>query len=172
MKRLFATLVLLAGAGALPGCVGGKAPSFTLERVVRTDRAETATKVDFILRGVNPTRNAYPLREVVYSVRIDGRSVFQGVRSAEATLPPNDALEFRIPAPIPFDIVGPLAGRTVEYEVAGTIAYLPPGPIAAILYDLGIQRRVVPFRDGGLLEFPAADDLPVHLRQPEGAGAE
>lgn len=172
MTRLRRSLALLVLALLLPGCVGGAPPTFTLERVVRTDTAPRAAAIDFVFEGVNPTKNAYPLREVVYTVRIDGQIAFQGLRSAQVTLPPNDARQFRIPAPIPYDIVGRLAGRTVEYEVSGTVAYLPPGPIAEILYDLGVQRRRVPFRDGGLLEIPPDDELPEFLRlSPDEAGA-
>ncbi|MFG0275152.1 MAG: LEA type 2 family protein [Phycisphaerales bacterium] len=172
MTRRPLALALLALALALPGCVGGAPPTFSLERVVRTETAPTAATIDFIFEGANPTRNAYPLREVAYSVRIDGQTVFEGVRSAQVTLPPNDARRFRIPAPIPYDAVGRLAGRTVEYQVSGSVAYLPPGPIAEILYDLGIQRRRVPFSDGGLLEIPPDDELPEFLRlNPDEAGA-
>jgi hypothetical protein len=172
MTRLRRSLAFLVLAALLPGCVGGAPPTFTLERVVRADTAPTASVIDFVFEGANPTKNAYPLREVTYTVRIDGQTVFQGVRSAQVTLPPNDALQFRVPAPIPYDAVGRLAGRTVRYEVSGTVAYLPPGPIAEILYDIGIQRRRVPFRDGGLLEIPPDDELPEFLRlNPDEAGA-
>jgi len=140
--------------------LGGEAPSFTLDRVVLDETSEDADKLDFILTGANPTKNPYPLREVNYTVRIDGRVVFRGVRSAQTTLPPNDSHDFRVPAPIPRGEAGPLAGRQVRYEIFGAVAYLPPGPIAEILYDLGVQRRTVRFRDEGVLETPAAEQPP------------
>ena len=169
MTRAALLLTLVLVAPALAGCVGGRRPTFTLERVVRAERADEASQVTFVIEGANPTGNAYPLREVDYTVRIDGRTVFRGRRIAQATLPPNDTQTFTLPAPIPFAEVGRLAGRTVPYEITGTIAYLPPGPIAEILYDLGIQRRRVPFGDGGLLEIPPDDELPDYLRVDEPA---
>jgi len=169
MIRAALMLLLALVAPALVGCVGGERPTFTLERVLRTERAPDAAKIDFVFQGANPTDNPYPLREVTYTVRIDGRTVFRGQRLAQATLPPNDTQTFTIPAPIPYAEVGRLAGRTVPYEIAGTVAYLPPGPIAEILYDLGVQRRRVPFQEGGLLEIPPDDELPEYLRAEEPA---
>jgi hypothetical protein len=151
-----AALAVLICMAALTGCAGNPRPVFEVERVALTQQSDEAVVLDFTLLATNPADVIYPLREVTYTMTIDGRTVFRGVRSAQATLPENGVQRVRLPVPVSRSDAPDLLDRPHAYRISGDVAYVMPGPIAEALYDLGIRRRRVGFSDSGTLDIPAA----------------
>ena len=104
----------------------------------------------------NPNKDPLPLRTVEYTVELTGQSgmKFQGTRAAEATLPSQGKHRLALPAAFPasVDLVG------ASYKISGTVRYLKPGQIAAILYDYRLSRPSVNFSGTGTIA--AADIAP------------
>ena len=104
----------------------------------------------------NPNNEPLPLRTVEYTVELTGKDgmTFRGTRAAEATLPSQGKHRLALPAAFPasVDLIG------ASYRISGTIRYLKPGQIAAILYDYRVSRPSVDFSGTGTIA--AADVAP------------
>ncbi len=112
-----------------------------------SERTAEAHVLMFTVEGENPNREAMPLRTVRYSLAVDGRRVFQGDRSAQATLPPFGKQRFEVPAVV----LGPYSYEGVSYRFGGTVEYLEPGTIAEILFDSNVRRSRGGFEERGRL---------------------
>jgi hypothetical protein len=122
----------------------------------------------FTLLGENPNKSPLPLRQVSYSLSLDGKHVFQGTRSAQATLPAKGSQALTLPVSIPNDVGAgkgaegagadepPPAGAKAKYRIAGSIEYQLPGSIAELLFDSQIRRPKAGFGESGVFEFTEA----------------
>src|ERR1051326_568555 len=81
---LMGVLALVVGAGG--GCSSYSAPTLRVSGVKVKERTEAGGGLDFALEATNRNEIELPLREVRYSVTLDGKPVFSGVRSPEASL--------------------------------------------------------------------------------------
>lgn len=148
----------LVGCGATP-------PIFKVADVGVTAESEQATVVTFILEGENPNDQPLPLRDVSYSLSLDGKHVFSGRRTAEATLPASGLQRVRIPVVVPADQrVAP--GTTAPYHLSATVEYVEPGSLAEAFFDSGIRVPSVGFSESGTLEFPATSSAPAKEPAP------
>ncbi len=84
--------------------------------------------------------------QVRYELRGAGRVLFRGVRSPEATIPPEGTVTFRLPVALSEPIDG------LTYELVGEIRYIAPGALAEAFYDNGLNRPSMALRDSGVLE--------------------
>lgn len=149
MRRTLAILAMLSLASAA-GCSSGTAPAVRLGgvRVVERTDAGLVLSIDLVADNTGP--DPLPLRDVRYDVEVDGRRVFSGVRSAQATLRRFGSQGVSLPAVIPAGVALPASGTV---RVAGDMVYLAPGTIAQTLFDAEIVRPSVSFSGEEGVEF-------------------
>lgn len=149
MRVLGCGAMMLAGLG---GCRGYAAPSLSVTRVQMGERTADGMVLVFEVEAENRNAVELPLREVRYTLRLDGRPVFSGVRSPEATLRRLGVQRFSFPAVVALGPGGSAPEGEVSFELDGVLSYTTPGQIAEILFDSGLRRPSVSFRDAGRID--------------------
>jgi len=154
----WARVVVCAAAVALMGgCWGVREPSFRVAGVGITEETERATVLTFRVTGENTNSEELPLREVRYALDLDGRRVFSGTRSAEATLQRFGTQTIDLPATVLASNGGDALSGEVPYTLSGEVVYELPGTIAEVLFDARIRRPTAGFSQSGRLDFGALD---------------
>lgn len=139
--------MIVTGCGATPK------PVVEVASVGISSRSEDAAVLVFQLDVHSSTEQPLSLREVRYTASLDGRVVFRGTRFAETTATHDRAHTIDLPIPVRADQAQwPLEGQR-EYRITGSVAYLRPGPVGEMLYDLGLKRKRVRFGESGALDF-------------------
>jgi hypothetical protein len=128
------------------GCTLHESPTLSVFGVTQARQTESGTVWAIELDAENSSDAALPLREVTYELRIDGRTVFAGSRSPEATLRRFGTQRLIVPAVAP---AGGTWSADSKYEVTGSLHYSAPGEIAEILFDTGVQNPSVSFSGAG-----------------------
>lgn len=132
---------------AVPGCASRPAPRAVADDVAVRAAGPSGTVLDVSVRAANFGPEPLPLTTVRYRLYVDGRAVFEGTRSAEATLSRFGERTLILPAVT----TEPVGGT---WRAEGTIEYVPAGPFARALTELGLARRRVRFEGSGTLERP------------------
>jgi len=156
LSALAAIFALAASTLALQACsAGASPPRFTIESARIAEVTDEGVVVVFDLEGQNPNPFALPLREVRYTVSIDGQRVFQGERIARATLPRLATQRVTLPAAFTreqADRAGLISTATndtttnaTNARLRGSLVYELPGSIAEIFFDAGLRRPRAPF---------------------------
>jgi len=164
-------LVTMLAALALPalatfvlgGCSSYLAPTLKVAEARVTERTAQGTVLSFTLDAENPNAVELPLREVRYTLDLDGQRVFEGFRSPEATIRRFAVQRVTLPAVVSAGDAARLklnlgAGGSpgsIRYRLAGTLTYLTPGEIEEILFDNEIRRPTVSFEDSGEITLAA-----------------
>ncbi len=150
---------LLAALALLPACSAYEDPGFQVIAVQETDRTEDAAVLTFTISARNRNEVPIPLREAVYTLELDGQTVFTGQRSAEATIRRFGAQTFELPAVVPaavFDLsrLGSPGGDRPDlpYRLTGAVEYQTPGELADVLFDTGVRRPRAPIDLSGLIQ--------------------
>ena len=76
------------------------APTFQILGAEVTERTDEGIVIMFLVEGTNTGDESLPVREVEYSLELDGRRVFSGTRNGEVTLPRRGVQVLQLPAPI------------------------------------------------------------------------
>lgn len=142
-------VVALGMAWLLAGCGVFKKPGLEVSDAQLTERTQEGAVVTFTIDATNPNADAMSLRGVRYTLDVDGRRVFEGFRSAEATVRRFGTQQVQLPVVIPG---APVAGER-RYELRGTIQYVPPGALARVMFDAGIREPTAGFEDAGVIDF-------------------
>lgn len=150
MKAPAWLLVLTASAG-LAGCTSYAPPSLTVAEAAIVEESPSGLVIDFAIDATNANAVELPLREVRYSLRLDGEEVFRGVRSPEATLRRLGTQRFTIPVAVRLDEANRPPG-VVRYTLEGQLLYLTPGQLAEVLFDIRVRRPTVSFRQEGTVD--------------------
>lgn len=137
---------------ALGGCFAYKPPALSVASATITDRTEAGMVLSFDIDARNDNTIELPLANVDYTVWLDGRRVFSGTRSAEASLRRVGTQKLTLPAAIPADFI-PDAGPAL-YRIEGRLTYLIPGRLAEVLFDAGVLRPKVAFGGHGDVDVP------------------
>lgn len=146
------TLLAASVAAGLAGCSGHTAPTLSVAGSRLVQATPGGYVVAFDIDAQNANEVELPLREVRYSLTLDGREVFSGVRSPEATLRRLGTQRFTIPASVALEPgQAPPTGPT-PYVLEGHLAYIAPGQIAQVLFDIRVRRPTVRFREEGVLD--------------------
>ena len=111
--------------------------------------------IEVMLDVTNPNDEGLPLRTVDYTVEIDGKEVYSGMRSAEATASRDSTQRVRLPASFVPSRVGVDPVGIKEYRVIGTMTYVTPGAFAQALFDSGARVPSVSFTTTGEIDFSA-----------------
>jgi hypothetical protein len=112
--------------------------------------------MSFTLDAYNDNEIPLPLRDVTYSVTLDGREVFRGTRSAEATLRRKGVQQLRLPAVIAIEPGDSPPTGMQEFRLSGTLTYVTPGKIAELLFDTGVRVPSVGFATEGQIDLGSA----------------
>ncbi|MEM7622703.1 MAG: LEA type 2 family protein [Planctomycetota bacterium] len=153
--RLLTALVpmlFLIPVPTMTGCSSFDAPTLTVSSVVLADRSDEAVVLDVTLDAVNTNDVELPLEVVEYTVFVDGSVVFEGTRSAEATLRRAGTQQVVLPVAIRLAPDVPLRGE-YPYRIRGQLTYVTPGEIAQLLFDAGVRRPKVSFSQRGTVDF-------------------
>jgi len=137
------------GVGVGGGCSSNRPPEVRVESVRVAERTSEGVVVEVTIAGVNGNAEPLPLKRVDYSVSVNGRTVFTGARSPEATLSAGGERVFRVPAPVALEAMPGGAARVV---VTGWLTYTEPGKIAEILFDAEVSQPTVSFSGSAELE--------------------
>jgi hypothetical protein len=150
--------ILAVLAAILGGCASYRAPEFSVTEARAGARSNDGVEMFFTLDARNDNDVALPLRDVKYRVELDGRTVFSGTRSAEATLRRLGTQKITLPAVVRLDENAPegarTGGATLPYRISGTVTYVTPGQIAEILFDTGVRVPTVGFEGEGQIALP------------------
>lgn len=166
-------VLLVLSLAALAGCQSYSSPAITVLSSEPTERTSDGVAMRFTLEATNTNEVALPLRDVEYSVELNGQHVFTGTRSAEATLRRLGTQQFFLPAVI-LTSQQPTPPGPAHYRISGTLTYVTPGQIAEILFDSGVRVPSVSFSGEGELNLAApiaipAPPKPVVAEEPQDA---
>ncbi len=142
-SRSLATLLAISSVTFLAGCAD-TAPRLSVVGVREVDRTPQGTVLAIDIDAENANDKAMPLREIGYSLAIDGRTVFTGTRSPQATIRRFGTQRVTVPA-----VITGSAATGGSYEVRGTIEYVAPGRLAEILFDTGVRTPTAYFDGRG-----------------------
>lgn len=146
---LSAMLALLGGCGFTH-----TPPSFEVVGARLAERTPEGIVLEFDLDATNTNGVELPLRQARYTLSLDGRTVFTGTRSPEATLRRFGTQRLTLPASIPLADAPETTGMH-EYRLDATVSYLTPGVLADLLFDSRVYRPSVSFSDRGQIDFDA-----------------
>lgn len=142
INRLLPIVCLLLAALPLGACSSTFDPRVRLVGVEMREKTAEGVVLAITLEADNETDQALPLRELTYSVYLDGERVFTGERSAEATIRRFGTQRVILPAAFAPKV--PLKG-TMRCRVEGDLTYLVPGALAEALFDADVVRPSVAF---------------------------
>ena len=148
-------LPCLALALLLPACSAYETPRFEVVGVRETDRTAEAAVLTFTLAATNRNEVELPLRETTYTLTLDGTRVFEGERSAAATVRAFGTQAFTLPATVPadrFDLTRLDEGGALPYRLEGVVSYQTPGEFAEVLFDAGVRRPKAPIVVRGIID--------------------
>lgn len=134
------------------GCSSYDPPRLRVQEVTLADRSDEAVLLDFVLEATNRNEVELPLQTVDYAVSLDGRVVFEGRRSAEATLRRLGTQRIVLPAAVRLS-PGAQATGLHRYRISGELTYVTPGEIAQALFDAGVRRPTIDFAQQGEIDF-------------------
>lgn len=144
--KSIASLALLA---CLAGCNTHSSPALSVTNLAVGQRSDQAVVLLFTLDAENANSVPLPLREVRYRFALDGREVFAGRRSAQATLRRFGTQQIQLPVVVPRD---DMPDHAADYQLTGKLVYIAPGEIAQILFDTGVRKPSTPFKHHGQLD--------------------
>jgi len=138
-------------AAMLTGCSGTQAPTFKVLEATIKDRTPQGAVLLFVLEADNPNGDALPLRDVSYTVSLNGKQIFSGTRSAEVVLRRFGRQQFTLPAAYAL-AADQLAPDGAAYAISGSLVYIAPGALAETLFDQEIIRPSADFSGEGTLK--------------------
>lgn len=151
----FALVLLL---GLLAGGCGYSAPKLSVSEAHATERTPDGLAMVFTIEARNDNTDALPLRNVEYSLELNGKRVFSGTRSAEATIRRLGTQSFSLPAVVnlPANPGFESLSGPAQYRLVGSVQYVTPGQLAEVLFDAGVRVPKVGFSGDGQIDFSAA----------------
>ena len=154
--------MLVALVLAAVGC-GHTPPTFEVVGARLAERTDDGVVLEFDLDATNTNQDELPLEVASYSLSIDGKRVFTGRRSPEATLHRFGTQRITLPAAIPLEAPADADALTTglhRYRLEGSITYLAPGVLADVLFDARVYRPSTRFSDQGQIDFDAPPSDP------------
>jgi hypothetical protein len=147
-----ATALLALAAALLTGCSGRTPPTVSVTGATLRDRSPEAAVVEFVIEARNPNDIELPMRQVVYTLSVDGRRVFEATRDAQATMPRNGVQTITIPAVVPLRGERAVEPGLLPYRLSGRIYYSLPSQLADVLFDAKLSRPNVGISDRGEID--------------------
>lgn len=155
-------LALLMLMPVMVGCESYSAPGLSVAKVEPMERTPDGCSMLFTLDARNDNEDPLPLRTVEYRLDLNGREVFSGTRSAEATLRREGTQQLRLPAVVAMTPENEaIASGPATYRLTGSIYYVTPGRLAETLFDAGVHTPSVAFSFEGKIDLSTASFTPV-----------
>jgi Late embryogenesis abundant protein len=165
--------VLIFSACLLAGCSSYSAPGLKIASARIAEETGSGLVLDFAIDATNRNEIELPLYEVRYTLRLDGREVFSGVRSPEASLRRFGTQTIHIPAVVAVSPGSPRPTGPRAYSLDGTLGYITPGQVARVLFDIKVRRPRVGFHEEGSIDLGQAPEPKPQARltpAPAGSG--
>lgn len=124
-------------------------PTTRVEPLEEARVGDEAAVLAFVVVATNRGETELPLRMVDYTLEIDGRRVFRGRRSAEATLSRQNEQRVELPVPVRW---ADLPQGEAPYRLRGRLGYTLPGIFMRAVFEAGLYRPSVGFEIGGTLD--------------------
>lgn len=135
--KIIMGVIILGTSLFIGGCNKAIPPIFHAVGVREVMQDNDRSVIEFSIEAINPNKEPIPLRNVKYTVELDGVEVFSGIRSPETTLHTYSTHTFILPAVLP---LGALSGSgEVPYSLVGTVQYIPPGRLSEVLFDAELK---------------------------------
>ena len=135
------------------GCSSTKAPTVEITDVALGEVTDEGFVLNFGLDLNNANDKPLSLTDIKYQLSIDGKRVYSGVRSAEATIAAGSAKHLVAPAVVLYEELGTSnVPDLINYRLNGKLWYLKPGALAETMADVGLQRPSVSFKKRGELQ--------------------
>jgi len=148
---------VLSVAGAVGGgCASTSPPDLRVIEVTVAEQSSEAMVLGFALEGTNSNGFPLPLGDISYRLDLDGRRVFQGVRSAQITIPRSGRGMIDLPAAFELSALEIDLEERVPYRLVGSVRYRPDGTFPGALYDSDFHRPSRSFAISGMLDFSPA----------------
>lgn len=161
-RRALSFLAIGTLGAMLGGCASVSEPRLSVAEARATERSEDGAAMVFVIDAKNENDDALPLRTVEYALDLDGRRVFEGTRSAEATLRRRGEQQFSLPAVVKLrDEASAGIGQGVSrYRLTGEVYYITPGQFAEVLFDTGVRRTSAVFAFEGEIDLSGGKFIP------------
>ena len=126
-------------------------PIVAVDSVSVVESTEEAMKLLFQLTLTNPGDEPLELNEFRYTLRAEGREVYEGRRSAETTLAARAEKTIDLPAIVPLSVAAATGALPGEFrvELVGTLHFLPPDRFSETLRDIGLYNPDTSFARRG-----------------------
>ena len=156
-RVVFVAAVVCAGATLAGGCRSTSAPRLEHAAASMQERTADGVAMLFTLDAYNDNDSPLPLRDVQYSVTLDGREIFRGKRSAEATLRRKGVQQLHLPAVIALRPGEAPPSGVSNFRLRGTLTYVTPGKVAELLFDTGVRVPTAGFETTGQIDLGQAE---------------
>ena len=143
--------LLLLGMYALQGC-GVRAPITQFTGLTITQSTPEAIALDAEFEISNTNDEPLKLKYYEYVVYAGGRTVYRGYASAEQTVPRWATIQSTVPFVIRRDDIQ--AGEAIEWQLTGSLSYIPPTALAETLLKTGLSKPTTSVRARGVIEIP------------------
>ncbi|MEX2217117.1 MAG: LEA type 2 family protein, partial [Phycisphaerales bacterium] len=131
-------------------------PQLSLARAFVSQESDRGLVITFNLDALNRNAEELPLHEVRYTLSLNGKPVFFGIRSPEANLRRLGTQTISIPAVVRLEPGQPRPGGgeggPAGYTLEGRLVYSTPGHFARVLFDLNLRRPTIHFREQGSVD--------------------
>ncbi|MFZ4573836.1 MAG: LEA type 2 family protein [Phycisphaerales bacterium] len=139
-------LALSLSTALLAGCSSVAPPELRVTEA-KVSQSTDGSLLTILLDAENPNDEPLPLREVRYSVEVNGTRVFEGLRSAESTLRRYGTRTIALPVSLPPGSPGNISGGA--FRIRGELTYKEPGALAQTLLDAELVNPSVSFAGEG-----------------------
>jgi len=144
-------MALLVGMGiSLAACSSAAPPSFKVLGASVREQTEQGFVLEILIEADNNNAEPLPLRDVTYTVSVDGFDSFSGTRYPEVILRRYGRQEFVLPASFERK-PGQTLSEQSTYSISGSVMYLAPGALSETLFDQSIIKPTSELNGSGTL---------------------
>lgn len=170
LRNLVILTLLITCLPLLGGCLAGARPTFAVADVDVREETNAGLVLAFAINGTNSGDEPLPLRDVRYSLYLDGERVFSGYRSPETTLRRRGTQQLVLPTVIALDESMPRPTGQVRFRLDGTVTYLTTSPLVEVLFDAGLVRPSASFSEQGVIDLGSKPGDPASILKPGSTG--
>ena len=149
------TLLFAFSCYCFVGC-GVRKPVAQFQHASITQSTPEAFSLDVTFEVFNTNDEPLQLTMYTYVITAGGEVVYEGLASAEQSVPRWSSVVSSIP--IVFRRESVVGKQQVAWNMEGTLGFIPPKAIAETLLDIGVWKPKTSVRAHGLVQVPELDD--------------
>lgn len=138
LVRVLLLAIGAASALALTACSSAPRPELSLAGAQVVSTSDAGSVVNFTIDAKNLGPEPVTLYDVDYTLQLDGREVFRGVRAGESVLGRYATRQVVLPASIPASELTGTGERRATLNA--TFRYVPPTAFREVLFDAGVWQ--------------------------------